>query len=169
MKKASKEWSMKHPLFVEWYDIGVEHSDCQTRRAGAWSSLLHSSADKALDFGAQGGGSPYNGGIIQDHYPLYTAPIIDISIIQHGARYNIYTDARPYWPPPSVGRDRSRYDQFINCPHNMLLLGPYFFVSVFVIQTPEVDMEFILPLLLTCSLTFQRRNTKIVMARWCLI
>ena len=59
--------------------------------------LLHSSADKALDFGAQGGGSPYNGGIIQDHYPLYTAPIIDISIIQHhAARYNIYTDARPY-------------------------------------------------------------------------
>ena len=63
--------------------------------------LLHSSADKALDFGAQGGGSPYNGSIIQDHYPLYTAPIIDISIIQHhAARYNIYTDARDDIDPP---------------------------------------------------------------------
>ena len=89
----------------------------------------------------RGGGSPYNGGIIQDHYPLYTAPIIDISIIQHGSRDIIFIQPREtILTPPSVGRDRSRYDQFINCPHNMLLLlGPYCFVSVFVFQTPGVD------------------------------
>ena len=64
--------------------------------------LLHSSADKALDFGAQGGRAPYNGGIIQDHYPLYTAPIIDISIIQHGSRDIIFIQPRDDIDPPLV-------------------------------------------------------------------
>ena len=66
---------------------------------------------------------------------LCTPPIIDIGIIQHHAgRHIIFIQAGPYClhiEPPSVGRDRSRYGQFIKCPHNMLAIPHVcYFVSV---------------------------------------
>ena len=129
--------------------------------------LLHSSADKALDFGAQGGGSPYNGGIIQDHYPLYTAPIIDISIIQHGSRDIIFIQPRDDIDPPLVWVVIEADTTNLSTVHTTccccsvptaLFLYLYF-------KHLELIKGIFLPLLQTFSLAFQRRNDKIAMAR----
>ena len=103
------------------------------------SSSIQSSADKASDFGSAlctgGGRSRYNGGIIQDHYPLYTS---DYRYRHYTAPcqapYNIYTGETilpPHRTPPVWVVIEADTANLSSVHHNMLAIPHVcYFVSV---------------------------------------